>query len=121
MKNDHPQINHGKIGVLLISLGTPDAPTYGAVRRYLAEFLSDSRVIEVPRVAWLPVLYGPILTFRPMKSAKAYAKIWDYERMESPLRTYSRSQAEKMQAHFGDAVHVEWAQNGVPQKRGVDT
>lgn len=109
MKNDHPQISHGKIGVLLISLGTPDAPTYGAVRRYLAEFLSDPRVIEVPKLAWLPVLYGPILTFRPMKSAKAYAKIWDYDRMESPLRTYSRSQAEKMQAHFGDTVHVEWA------------
>ncbi|UTW58514.1 ferrochelatase [Kordiimonas sp. SCSIO 12603] len=109
MKNEHPQINHGKIGVLLISLGTPDAPTYGAVRKYLAEFLSDPRVIEVPKLAWLPILYGPILTFRPMKSAKAYAKIWDYERMESPLRTYSRSQAEKMQDHFGDSLHVEWA------------
>lgn len=109
MSEQHPENRNGKIGVLLISLGTPDAPTYGAVRKYLAEFLSDPRVIETPRLFWLPILYGPILTFRPLKSAKAYAKIWDYERGESPLRTYSRSQAEKLQMAFGKNAEVAWA------------
>lgn len=107
--SDHPKVAHGKLGILLLSLGTPDAPTYGAVRRYLAEFLSDPRVIETPRPIWLPILYGPILTFRPAKSAKAYAKIWDYDRDESPLRTCARSQAEKLQVAFGEAAEVEWA------------
>ncbi len=109
MNTEHPDIRHGKLGILLLSLGTPDAPTYAATRRYLAEFLSDPRVIETPRAIWLPILYGPILTFRPAKSAKAYAKIWDYERGESPLRTHSRDQAEKLQAMMGEAAHVEWA------------
>ena len=109
MTVDHPDIKHGKLGILLLSLGTPDAPTYGAVRRYLAEFLSDPRVIETPRLIWLPILYGPILTLRPAKSARAYAKIWDYERGESPLRTYSRSQADKLQTAMGDDVEVAWA------------
>lgn len=106
---DHPAVSYGQTGVLLVSLGTPDAPTYGAVRRYLAEFLSDPRVIETPRLIWLPILYGPILTFRPARSARAYAKIWDYERGESPLRTYARSQAEKLQARLEGAAHVAWA------------
>jgi len=106
---DHPTVAHGKLGILMMSLGTPDAPTYGAVRKYLAEFLSDPRVVETPRIIWLPILHGPILTFRSGKSAKAYAKIWDTERNESPLRTYARSQAEKLQAAFGDAAEVEWA------------
>ncbi len=106
---DHPPVAFGKTGVLLVSLGTPDAPTYSAVRRYLAEFLSDPRVIETPRLLWLPILYGPILTFRPARSAKAYAKIWDYERNESPLRTFARSQAEKMQARLEGSAEVAWA------------
>lgn len=93
----------------MISLGTPDAPTYGALRKYLAEFLSDPRVIEVPRLIWLPILYGPLLTFRPGKSAKAYAKIWNTDKNESPLRTISRDQAAKMQERFGEGVEVEWA------------
>ncbi|TNE61718.1 MAG: ferrochelatase [Alphaproteobacteria bacterium] len=109
MNADHPQIAHGKTGVLLISLGTPDAPTAGALRRYLAEFLSDPRVIETPRLLWLPILYGPILTFRPRKSAKAYAAIWNREKDESPLRTFSREQAEKLQALMGGDVIVDWA------------
>ena len=109
MKTDHPDIKHGKLGILLLSLGTPDAPTYAATRRYLAEFLSDPRGLDHPRAIWLPILYGPILTFRPAKSAKAYAKIWDYERGESPLRTHSRDQAEKLQAMMGEEAHVEWA------------
>ncbi len=109
LPSDHPAVSFGKTGVLLMSLGTPDAPTYSAVRRYLAEFLSDPRVIETPRPLWLPILYGLILTFRPARSAKAYAKIWDYERGESPLRTYARSQAEKLDERMGDDVPVAWA------------
>jgi len=103
------QAKWGDIGLLMVHLGTPDAPTYGAVRRYLAEFLGDPRVIEVPRPIWLPILYGPILTFRPAKSARAYAKIWDQERDESPLRTIARDQAADMQKRLGDAVKVDWA------------
>lgn len=106
---NHPAVAFGKTGILLISLGTPDAPTYGAVRRYLAEFLSDPRVIETPKLIWLPILYGPILTFRPLRSAKAYAKIWDHERNESPLRTYARSQAEKLAERMGEDAEVAWA------------
>ena len=106
---DHPTVSYGQTGVLLVSLGTPDAPTYGAVRRYLAEFLSDPRVIETPRLIWLPILYGPILTFRPARSARAYAKIWDYERNESPLRTYARSQSGQLQKRLEGKAHVAWA------------
>jgi ferrochelatase len=106
---DHPSVSHGKLGLLMISLGTPDAPNYGALRRYLAEFLSDPRVIEVPKLLWLPILYGPLLTFRPGKSAKAYAKIWNREKNESPLRTISRDQAEEMQKRLGSDVEVAWA------------
>lgn len=122
MPSDHPAVNFGKTGLLLISLGTPDAPTYGAVRRYLAEFLSDPRVIETPRLFWLPILYGPILTFRPAKSARAYAKIWDYERDESPLRTYARSQSEKLSERFGETLEVAWAfRYGTPSiQSGLD-
>ena len=99
----------GKTGVVIIALGTPDAPTYGALRRYLAEFLSDPRVIEVPRPIWLPILYGPLLTFRPLESAKAYAKIWDQERGESPLRTITRDQAHGLQDRLGPDIEVAWA------------
>ena len=107
--DNHPAVAHGKIGLLMISLGTPDAPTYGALRKYLAEFLSDPRVIEVPKLLWMPILYGPLLTFRPGKSAKAYAKIWNQEKNESPLRTITRDQGNAMQALLHDQVHVEWA------------
>ena len=105
----HKDVSHDKTGILMISLGTPDAPTYGAVRRYLAEFLGDKRVIETPRPIWLPILYGPILTFRPLRSAKAYQKVWNTELDESPLRTIARSQAEKMQDMMPDNVCVDWA------------
>ena len=71
----HPAAPTGGIGVLLVNLGTPDEPTAPALRRYLAEFLSDPRVVEIPRLLWLPILYGPILTLRPKKSARKYASI----------------------------------------------
>jgi ferrochelatase len=86
-----------KIGVLLSNLGTPDGTDYWSVRRYLKEFLSDRRVIEAPRLLWFFILNGLILTTRPGRKGKDYATIWNHERDESPLKTISRSQAEKLQ------------------------
>jgi ferrochelatase len=92
----------GRIGVLLVNLGTPDAPTPAAVRRYLAEFLSDRRVIDSPRWLWLPILYGIILRIRPRRSAHAYASIWTAN--GSPLRVYSQSLADQLDRHVRRAT-----------------
>ena len=73
---DHPPVATPKIGVLLVNLGTPDAPTTPAVKRYLKQFLSDRRVVEIPPIIWQPILRGIILNTRPQKSAKAYSKVW---------------------------------------------
>jgi ferrochelatase len=91
---DHPDIPAAKIGVLLINLGTPDAPEVRAVRRYLAEFLSDPRVIEIHPLAWKPILHAIILRTRPRKSAEAYNQIWTNE--GSPLRAIAHRQAEAL-------------------------
>ncbi len=97
-----------RTGVLLVNLGTPDAPETAAVRRYLAEFLADPRVVEMPRWLWLPILYGVILRIRPARSARAYARVWTEE--GSPLLVYSRGlQARLAQALAGGAVEVELA------------
>jgi protoporphyrin/coproporphyrin ferrochelatase len=104
---DHPQLEHGRIGVLLINLGTPDAPEAAAVRRYLAEFLSDPRVIEIPRLAWLPILHGIILRTRPAKSAHAYKQVWTEE--GSPLAAITRRQADALQERLGDEAIVDFA------------
>ncbi|HEX7929905.1 MAG TPA: ferrochelatase [Sphingomicrobium sp.] len=104
---DHPKVEHGRIGVLLINLGTPDAPEAAAVRRYLAEFLSDPRVIEIPRIAWLPILHGIILRTRPKKSAHAYKQVWTEE--GSPLAAITRRQAEALQDQLGEEVVVDFA------------
>ena len=104
---NHPPVAPRKIGVLLINLGTPDAPEKGPVRRYLKEFLSDRRVVEIPPVLWQPILRGIILTTRPKKSAHAYSKIWTKE--GSPLAVVTREQADAVQAAFGDAVTVDFA------------
>ncbi len=90
---------HPRIGVLLINLGTPEAPTPKALRRYLAEFLADPRVVEIPRLLWLTILHGLILRIRPKKSAKLYQNIWTEE--GSPLLTISQQQLEKVKQHFG--------------------
>ena len=89
---DHPKVPKPKLGVLLINLGTPDALEYWSMRRYLGEFLSDKRVVELPRILWQLILQGPILTFRPKKSAAAYRQIWNNKLDESPLRTITREQ-----------------------------
>jgi ferrochelatase len=92
------------IGVLLINLGTPDAPEPGAVRAYLAEFLSDRRVVEIPPFAWQPILRGIILTTRPRKSAEAYRLVWTEH--GSPLAAITRRKAETLQRRLGDAIIV---------------
>lgn len=109
MPESHPKVSFGKTGVLLINLGTPDGTGYCAMRRYLKEFLSDPRVIEVPRLIWWFILNIFILTFRPKKSGKAYEKIWLKKENESPLLFYTRSQAKKLQTALGKPVHVDFA------------
>jgi len=103
----HPAAPTGGIGVLLVNLGTPDAPTPAAVRRYLAEFLSDRRVVEIPRLVWLPILHGIILRTRPKKSAHAYAQVWSDQ--GSPLAAVTAAQAAALQDRLGPGVRVEWA------------
>jgi ferrochelatase len=103
---DHPDVNIGNIGVLLVNLGTPDAPDAASVRRYLAEFLSDRRVVEIPPIAWKPILHGIILRTRPRKSAHAYGQVWT--EAGSPLAAITRAQAAALQARLGE-VQVAWA------------
>lgn len=101
---DHPDIKPPRIGVLLINLGTPDAPEEKAVRRYLSEFLSDRRVIEIHPIAWKPILHGIILRRRPKKSAEAYNQIWTNE--GSPLRAIAHRQAEALRHRLkGANIH----------------
>ncbi len=107
---DHPELPARKIGVLLLNLGTPDGTDYWSMRRYLGEFLSDRRIIELSPLLWQPILQGIILSLRPGKSGQNYAKIWNRELNESPLRTYTRAQAEKLSEAFGpdSQVVVDW-------------
>lgn len=102
----HPPVQARRIGVILLNLGTPDGTDYRSMWRYLREFLSDRRVIELPRPAWYPVLYGIILNTRPSKSGANYARIWNRERDESPLRTFTRAQAEKLSESLSDLPDV---------------
>ncbi|NOU03809.1 MAG: ferrochelatase [Novosphingobium sp.] len=104
---DHPPVAPPRVGVLLVNLGTPDAPTPAAVRRYLKEFLSDRRVVEIPRLVWWPILNGIILNTRPRKSAHAYGQVWGPD--GSPLAAITKAQAAALQVRLGDAVQVGWA------------
>ena len=104
---DHPPIPTPKVGVLIVNLGTPDAAEVGAVRRYLAQFLSDRRVIEIPPILWQPILRGIILRTRPKKSAHAYAQVWRED--GSPLAAITAQQAEALRGAFGEGVMVEHA------------
>lgn len=108
---DHPPVATGRVGVLLVNLGTPEATSYWPMRAYLKQFLSDRRVIETNRALWWFILNGIILTSRPRKSGHAYEQIWNRERDESPLKTITRSQAEKLAERFksDDAIMVRWA------------
>jgi ferrochelatase len=100
-----------RIGVLVVNLGTPDAPSYLAVQRYLREFLADRRVIDTSRLIWLPLLYGVVLPFRPIRTGRNYRKVW--MQGGSPLAVFSRRLSEKigdrLRASFGDLVRVELA------------
>lgn len=111
LPEDHPPVKTGKVGVLLLNLGTPDGTDYWSMRRYLKEFLSDRRVIEVPRVLWWLILNLIILTVRPGKKGKDYASIWNNERNEGPLKTITRAQAEGLAERLSShgEVIVDWA------------
>jgi ferrochelatase len=121
MKNER-QVQPGKIGVLLVNLGTPDAPRFWPVRQFLKEFLSDRRVIGLSRLLWWPILHFIVLVFRPGRIAEHYAAIWNKETNEGPLKAMTRSQAEKLAAWIraggldskgqhaaGDRFFVAWA------------
>ena len=110
MNKDHPEINYGKTGVLLINLGTPDSTNWWDIRKYLKQFLSDRRVIEVNPILWQIVLNLFILTFRPSKTAHAYKKIWRKDTNESPLLYFTRNQTLKLKERINnDKIFVEFA------------
>src|SRR3954468_5064986 len=104
---NHPAIPSPRIGLLLVNLGTPEEASPKAVKRYLAEFLSDRRVVEISPLAWQPILRGIILNTRPKKSAHAYQQVWTDA--GSPLAAITAEQAEMLQARLGDAAQVRWA------------
>jgi ferrochelatase len=119
---DHPPVRTGKIGVLLANLGTPDNYDYWSMRRYLNEFLSDRRVIDVPAWKWQPLLQLVILTTRPFTSGANYKSIWNHEKGESPLMTITRAQtarvAEALAARYGTSVMVDFCMRyGNPSTR----
>lgn len=98
------------IGLLLVNLGTPSGADYWSVRRYLREFLSDRRVVDLPPLLWRPILESVVLAFRPLRSTRAYRSVWNVERDEGPLKTITRAQAEKLGARFSDRnVIVDFA------------
>ncbi len=111
--------------MLLLNLGTPDATDYWSMRRYLRQFLSDRRVIDTNPLLWQPLLNLVILTTRPARSGRAYDAIWNRERNESPLRTITRSQSEKLAAALAEALPgqelmVDWAMRYGSPATGAD-
>ncbi|WP_018699708.1 ferrochelatase [Amorphus coralli] len=112
LPKDHPPVRFGRVGVLIVNLGTPEGTDYWSMRRYLKEFLSDRRVIEVPRAIWWPILNLIILSTRPQKSGEAYETIWNKERDESPLKTITRSQSDTLSGLMegkDPRLVVDWA------------
>lgn len=121
---DHPPVKRAKIGLLIANLGTPDATDYWSMRRYLNEFLSDKRVIDIPNWKWQPLLQLIILSKRPFTSGANYRLIWNNEANESPLMTITKRQVAKLraaaEAHWGDTVQVEFCMRyGNPSTRSV--
>ncbi len=110
MENTHPIVKFGKTGVLIINLGTPDSTNWLDIRKYLKEFLSDRRVIEVNPIIWKIILNLFILTFRPAKTARAYKKIWMKDKDMSPLRYYTKMQSEKLNKKIDNKeIYVDYA------------
>jgi protoporphyrin/coproporphyrin ferrochelatase len=111
LSTDHPAVSFGRVGLLLINLGTPEDTSYWPMRRYLKEFLSDRRVIEINRAAWWLILHGVVLTTRPKRSGHAYERIWNRELDESPLRTITRAQSDKLAEAMAaePRILVDWA------------
>jgi ferrochelatase len=102
IKQEHPPVKFGKTGVLIINLGTPNSTSWLDIRKYLKEFLSDKRVIEVNPIVWQIILNVFILTFRPSKTAKAYKEIWMKDKNISPLLYYTQKQAEKLSSTMSE-------------------
>ena len=123
MKKDHPKIQYGKTGILLVNLGTPDSTSWWDIRRYLKEFLSDRRVIEVNPFVWQIILNLFILTFRPSKTAKAYKEIWMQKENMSPLRYYTLMQTKKLRERFdNNKIVVDYAMRyGNPSIKSIMT
>ena len=117
---NHPPINFGKTGVLIINLGTPDSTSWLDIRKYLKEFLSDRRVIEVNPIVWQIILNVFILNLRPSKTAKAYKEIWMKDENISPLLYYTRQQARKLSSLISEKnVVVDYAMRyGNPSIKG---
>ncbi len=110
MNRDHPNIKYGKTGILLVNLGTPDSTSWWDIRKYLKEFLSDRRVIEVNPILWQIILNIFILTFRPSKTAHAYKKIWRKDTNESPLLYFTKMQATKLNNNISNKkIFVDFA------------
>ncbi len=107
--NGHPVVRGKKVGILLVNLGSPDAPTPSAVRRYLKQFLSDRRVIELNPLLWQPILRGIILNTRPAKSAKKYASVWGKVGTPAPLVKITSQQTLALQNKFGDSAVIRFA------------
>ena len=125
---NHQKIPATKVGILLINLGTPEGTSYWPMRRYLKEFLSDPRVIETNRALWWLILNGIILSFRPTKSGHAYKQIWNNELDESPLKTITRGQSDKLNEAFAGESEImpeiitDWAMRyGHPSTASVIT
>ena len=122
LPQEHPPVKIGKVGVLLVNLGTPDGTDYTSMRRYLKEFLTDARVIEWPKALWYPILFGIVLNKRPQKVGEAYKSIWNNDLDESYLRTYTRNQSDKLAELMAsdDHIMVDWAmrygQPSIPDK-----
>ncbi len=122
LPQEHPPVKVGKVGVLLVNLGTPDGTDYTSMRRYLKEFLTDARVIEWPKALWYPILFGIVLNKRPQKVGEAYKSIWNNDLDESYLRTYTRNQSDKLAEMMASHAHVmvDWAmrygQPSIPDK-----
>ncbi len=107
MTADHPPVRSGRVGVLIVNLGSPDAPDVPSVKRFLGEFLSDTRVIEIPSLLWQPILRLLILNLRPRTTAANYAKVWTPD--GSPITAFTKAQAAALHGRFGPNVTVDWA------------